>query len=414
VREFFGYVMPLFHSVMKMGLRGCRVDLQFRDRLQEILSYLIRRRERQAKSALGLLPTFNLNSNPQLKRLLYEEWKLPPQRNRKTRALSVDDDAILRLAKLRGNTMSPSPSSLLSVLEVRDARKKKSTYADVRLSFDSRLRTQYSITGTETGRLNSKQDLFDQGWNSQNCPKWFRRIVLPEKGEVLIEADLKFAEALIIAWIAKDEATINAVRQGIDPYKWHASRMFLLPIEMVSEEQRGQIKPVILGCGYGLGPDHLAEMLGVPRKKGQELRGLFFQHCPSILDYQETVRDLLSKKRTLVTPFGRRRTFLGRLNEEMFRKGYAFLPQSTCADYLNRALVRMDMRLPGRLRLQIHDAVLLSTPREEVDQTIQVIVEELGVPVLINGEPLVIPVEIKIGEKNWGDLKEVGIFNAFT
>jgi DNA polymerase I len=421
--------MPLFHTVLKMGLRGARADLSFRDRLQKLLPYLIKRRERHSRSCLGLSEGFNLNSNPQLKKLLYEEWMLPRQFNRKTRALSVDDDALLRLAKLSPQPMLTFPTSLRSLLEVRDARKKKSTYADVKVGWGGRLRTSYSVTGTETGRLSSKRDLFDQGWNSQNAPRWFRRIILPEKGEVLIEADLKFAEALIIAWKAGDTATIEAVRSGADIYRWHGQRMFEIPMDQIDKNTRDMIKPIILGKGYGLGRNHMFEMIsnkevttpdgrivlvptGITRKRSDELGEMFFKSCPAIGEYQEWVRKTLRETRTIINGFGRRRTFLGRLNEEMFRKGYAYYPQGTCVDYLNHGLVRVEERLPGKLRLQIHDSMVLSVPKGEVEACRKVVTEALAIPVLINNEYLTIPVEVKVGE-NWRDMKEMGVFNSF-
>jgi len=421
-KEFFGFVMPLFHTVLKMGLRGVLADELYQKRLRRLLSYLILRRSRICQAALEVPSAFNLNSSQQLKQLLYVDWKLPKQFHRKTHKPTVDEGALLKLSKL------PGMKKLETLIAVRDAKKSKSTYADLRLGSEHRLRTMYSVTGTGTGRLNSKQDLFDEGWNSQNAPKWFRKIVLPEPGEVLLEADLKFAEALLIAWFAKDKATIDAVRSGADIYRWHGSRMLGKAPESFTKEEREMVKPVVLGCGYGLGPVHMHQMLafkerrtpdgrivlvptGITSAKAKDLRDLFFRSCPAILEYQAWVRELLNTTRTLVTPFNRRRTFLGRLNEEMYRIGYAYFPQSSCVDYMNRGMVRVDCRLPGRLRLQIHDAMVLSVPETMLDAAIAVIVEELAVPVIIHGEPLVIPVEIKQSKENWGKMKEVGVFN---
>jgi DNA polymerase-1 len=206
------------------------------------------------------------------------------------------------------------------------------------------------------------------------------------------------------------------VRQGIDIYKWHGAKMFGKAPDQITEEERTLIKPVVLGCGYGLGPNHLAEMLGVSVAKGKELRALFFKSCPAILDYQAWVREQLEKTRTLVTPFNRRRTFLGRMSEDLFRKGYAFLPQSTCVDYINRGLVRLDLQLKDKAQalLQVHDAIILGVKQESEGEVLDLIVKELAVPVLIRGEKLVIPVEIKRSEKSWGEMKEVRIYNGFS
>jgi uracil-DNA glycosylase family 4 len=424
--EFLTHVMPLFHTILKMGLRGVPVDRERKERLQKALTFLIARKEKKAKALIGLPDSFNLRSNKQLATHLYETLKLPKQFDRKTKKVTVDEEAIKKLAKIKGH------ENLSSILDVRDLEKKKSTYADVVLSFDGRLRTQYSITGTETGRLSSKESLFGEGWNSQTAPPWFRKLIIPEHGYILLEADLKFAEALILAWKAKDYATIEAVRNGEDIYRWHGSRMLGKPPSEISKEERDMIKPVVLGCGYGLGPLHMAEMMahkeltlpdgrvvdvstGITVAKAKALRDLFFKSCPAIGEYQRSVQDQLRKTRLLVTAFNRRRLFLGRMGEELFRKGYAQYPQSMCVDYMNRAMVRVDLRLraPAALLLQIHDAMLVHAPKEMENEVVQIMVEELAVPVVIDGEPLVIPTEIKTSEKSWRDMKLKGIYNGF-
>jgi len=103
------------------------------------------------------------------------------------------------------------------------------------------------------------------------------------------------------------------------------------------------------------------------------------------------------------------------MGEELFRKGYAQYPQSMCVDYMNRAMVRVDLRLraPAALLLQIHDAMLVHAPKEMENEVVQIMVEELAVPVVIDGEPLVIPTEIKTSEKSWRDMKLKGIYNGF-
>jgi uracil-DNA glycosylase family 4 len=426
METFAQHVMPLFHTVLKMGLRGVPIDKERKERLQRDLARLIQRKEKKAKLALGLPESFNLRSTKQLSKHLYQELHLPIQTDRKTKKVTVDEEAIKKLSKIKGH------ENLTTILDVRDLEKKKSTYADVLLSFDGRLRTQYSVTGTETGRLNSKETLFGEGWNSQTAPLWFRRLIIPEPGCMLVEADLKFAEALLLAWKARDLATIQAVKQGIDIYNWHGARMLGNDPSQISKEERDMIKPVVLGCGYGLGPVHMHELMaykevllpdgrvkdvptGITMARAKQLRDLFFKSCPAIGEYQKSVQEQLRKTRTLVTAFNRRRLFLGRMGEELFRKGYAQLPQSMCVDYLNRAMVRVDARLPdpAKLLLQIHDAMLVHCPKEMEDEIIGIMVSELAVPVIIDGEPLVIPTEIKTSEKNWGEMKVKGVYNGF-
>jgi DNA polymerase-1 len=424
---FTDHVMPLFHTTLRMGLRGVPVDLERRARAAKALTWLIKRKVKETHKALGV--ELNLRSPKQLAKYLYEDLKLPVQYDRKAKArgemkVTTDEEAIKALSKIKGH------ENLTKILDVRELEKKKSTYVDVEVSSDGRLRTRYSLTGTETGRLSSRETLFGDGWNSQNAPQWFRRFVKPPPGFVLVEADLKFAEALLLAWLANDVETIKAVLSGADIYRWHGSRMLGKPPEEITKEERDMIKPVVLGCGYGLGPNHMHELMaykekllpdgriidvptGITPAKTKQLRDLFFSSCPAIGVYQGSVRTEIRKTRVISTAFDRHRLFLGRMGNELFRKGYAQRPQSMCVDYMNRAMVRVEMRLPepAELVLQIHDAMLVMCPIEMQEEVVKIMVEELAVAVVINGRPLVIPTEIKTSPISWGHMKELGVFN---
>jgi len=101
------------------------------------------------------------------------------------------------------------------------------------------------------------------------------------------------------------------------------------------------------------------------------------------------------------------------MNDDMYRKGYAFLPQSTCVEYMNRGMMRCGVRFPEKaeLWLQVHDAMVVHCPLELESEVMRIMVEELAVPVVIAGEPLVIPLEIKRSTESWGQMEEVGVFN---
>jgi len=114
----------------------------------------------------------------------------------------------------------------------------------------------------------------------------------------------------------------------------------------------------------------------------------------------------------LVTPLGRRRVFFGMLGDEMFRRAYAYIPQSTVADWLNINLVALYYRLKGKcdVLLQVHDSVLLQCNPDVLDDVINAICELMQRPFKIHGRMCSIPVEVKIG-KNWCDMET---FNETT
>lgn len=95
---FVEHVMPLFHTILKMGLRGVPIDKERKERLQKALTFLIARKEKKAKALIGLPDSFNLRSNKQLATHLYETLKLPKQFDRKTKKVTVDEEAIKKLS----------------------------------------------------------------------------------------------------------------------------------------------------------------------------------------------------------------------------------------------------------------------------------------------------------------------------
>ncbi len=101
--------------------------------------------------------------------------------------------------------------------------------------------------------------------------------------------------------------------------------------------------------------------------------------------------------------------FFGRLGPDLFRKAYAYLPQSTCVDYLNHGLTRVEQRLSSSstLLLQVHDSMVIQTPKESQDQVMKLVREELSVPITIHGRSVTIGVEIKTSPTSWGEMQEV-------
>ena len=110
----------------------------------------------------------------------------------------------------------------------------------------------------------------------------------------------------------------------------------------------------------------------------------------------------------LTNPFGRRRVFFDRMGEDLFREAYAFVPQSTLVDDVNKGLIELFYKgEPGlEILTQTHDSVLIQVKLEDVSWAIKLMKDCLEQPFLCGGELLTVPVEIKVGE-NWGEMKNV-------
>jgi hypothetical protein len=163
---------------------------------------------------------------------------------------------------------------------------------------------------------------------------------------------------------------------------------------------------LIAVCGntnYDVSPRTFAAHVGINEKKAKGIMALFDRTFPNIRGvFHVETQNQLRKNRTLTNPFGRRRVFLGRWGGDLFREAYAFIPQSTVGDIINRCGIRLRECLPtgAKIRLQVHDELVISCKREQVEEVANLFKREVEQPVRIKGEDLVIPIELGVG-KNW-------------
>ena len=294
------------------------------------------------------------------------------------------------------------------------------------LDFDNRLRAAYSLTTTTTGRLASRMNIFKTGTNLQNLPPEFRECIIPRPGYCFTEVDKKQAEAMIVAYMAYEESMkYEFNRPGGDIHVKNATVIFDRDWDEIvadkvnkNKSMRYFAKRTVHGWNYKLGVRTTIDLLAVEFPDStfteSDVRGMikkYFERYPGILEWHGRVIEQLKSTSILINPFGRRRHFMGRQDDDMFRKGLAFLPQSTCVDDLNRGLVRVERRLPDSASIigQYHDSGLFEHLPEDREGLIRVLKEELLEPIPIEGEFLIIPIEVKCGDigDSWGELKEV-------
>ena len=408
--EFYGFVMPLTHTVLRMMWRGVKADLAKLEEVRVELEKQLEERKAVLDEQAGF--SLNVNSPKQMKKYLYETLGLPEQRHHKSGKSTTDEQAI---EKLYAKTQNPV---LKSILELRETSKLLGTYAKASIDVDGRVRTSYNVSGTDTGRLSSRKTVYNTGMNLQNQPPTFRKVFVPDEGLLLLEADLKQAEALLVAHFSQDPTMIKAFASGSDIHKWNASRIFEKPMETITKSERYLAKRMVHALNYGLGPiqfmNHVngeAAETGVflTQADSKRLIETYFKTFPSIKEWHRWVENEVEKTRTLVNPFGRQRMFFGRLGPDLFRKAYAYLPQSTCVDYLNHGMVRVELRLPSdsSLLLQVHDSMVIQCPKERQDAVVSLIREELSVPITIHNRSVLIGVEIKTSPTSWGEMQEV-------
>ena len=350
---------------------------------------------------------FNIKSPKQLGELLFEKLKLPVIKKTKS-GYSTDVDV---LEKLR--TEHPI---IEKILEYRQLTKLNSTYVEGLKPYinpkTKRIHSFFHQTITATGRISSTEP------NLQNIPtriefgKQLRKVFKPAEGKVYIDADYSQIELRVLAHLSEDEHMIEAFKNGEDIHKQAASKVFGIPVEEVTKEQRSSAKAVNFGIVYGISEFGLGEQLGIGRKKAKEY---IEQYLTEYAGVRKFMQDSIQKAKETgysVTMFGRRREIKElKSNNYMVRQFGERVAmntpvQGTAADIMKIAMIKVYNELKSRnlktkIVLQVHDEMMLETPIEEKEEVKKILKECME-----SAANLKVPLIAEISEaNNWYDCK---------
>ena len=372
--------LPLCRVLAEMERTGCGADARALAAFGETLSARIAEQEAAIYGMAG--GTFNINSPKQLGEVLFERLELPHGKKTKT-GWSTNADV---LEKLR--FQHPIVGA---VLEYRQFAKLKSTYADGLLKAidpDGRVRTNFQMTVTATGRLSSTEP------NLQNIPtrtdlgSEFRRMFTAGDGNVLVDADYSQIELRILAHIAGDEAMRAAFLAGGDFHAETAAKVFRVDREEVTHEMRRRAKAVNFGIVYGISAFSLSQDIGVTVAEAKAYMEAYFATFPGVRRYMDEVVKKARETGYVETLLHRRRELpeLTSSNKNMraFGERVALnMPiQGTAADVMKLAMVAVWKRLraekpEARLALQVHDELIVECPEEEAEAVARLLEEEM-------------------------------------
>lgn len=349
---------------------------------------------------------FNINSPKQLSYILFEKLGLKGGKKTKT-GWSTSAD-ILEKLKDKDEIVS-------KVLEYRSYSKLKSTYADGLLSVlhdDDRIYSTFNQTITTTGRISSTEP------NLQNIPvrielgRQLRKVFIPKKDFVYIDADYSQIELRVLAHLAGDENLINAFKENQDIHTITASQVFNVPFEEVTSLQRRNAKAVNFGIIYGIGAFSLSQDLNITKKEADAYIESYFAKYPKIKAF---IDECVESARTTgygVTIFNRRR-YIPEINSSNFlqrsfgeRVAMNMPVQGTAADIIKIAMVKVYNRmkkenLKSQLVLQVHDELLIEAYKDEVDRVSAILQEEME-----NAVTLFVPLVAEVHEGgNWYEVK---------
>lgn len=359
-----------------------------------------------------------------LQKFLYEGMKLPKQfkrgkaaQTRKDGKLSLTTDEIaLRRLQLRYPLRTGNVIRL--ILEDRRHARLMDFLKAQAVDGDKRFRASYRFT-TETGRLSSGKNPRNTGGNLQNIDREVRYLYRPLPGHIMLECDLSQAEDRVVKMLTRSPQLIALARKmpwEFDVHTYNASRIFQIKLAAVTGDQRYLGKRVVHASNYGMGAMNLSEQLLKDDyirtvEECQEMIDDYFAGDGSaILDWHRDVRKLIMREGVLVNTWGRQLDLSPyQLNDALYRRCYAFVPQSEVADLLNQwgliplhAWIEGHTHAPGVLHAQVHDSVVLSLRPSVVYDAMQLLHTHLNRPRLYYGEEMLIPPTYKLGAR-WGD-----------
>ncbi len=408
--------------LQKMSTTGIIVDLQFLKGLSKDWSKKLQDIEQQIYSIIG--HQVNLNSPKQLQVVLFDELKLPVVRKTKT-GRSTDEDTLRELA--------PSHPMIPLLLQYRQLFKLVSTYVDALPRFvgsDGRVHSTFNVEGAATGRLSS------QNPNLQNIPVKgemggeIRKAFVAPIGKILLAADYSQIELRILAHLAQDPGLIKAFNEGLDIHAATASKIFNVPVEKVTKEQRMVGKTMNFATLYGQGAHALARQLGVDYATAQKYIEEYFAQFPKVRVWKAEVLENAKRNGYVETLWGRKRYIpeLSAANRQIQafgeRAAINHPVQGTAADMIKKAMVEIDKsllnivdRISGEKKtindkrltinglysmiLQVHDELLFECIPDNVGEVGKMVKDKmenalkLSVPVLV---------DLKVGP-NWGEMK---------
>jgi DNA polymerase-1 len=230
-----------------------------------------------------------------------------------------------------------------------------------------------------------------------------RKLFLPDRGYIIADCDLAQADAQVVAWEADDDDLKSIFRDPTaDLHSENAKAIF----GNDAGRNRQLAKAGVHAVNYGAKPRTLATALGVTMREAEHFTNKWFAAHPGIKEWHRRVDYALATTRQVSNRFGNVRYYFDRV-EHLLPQALAWVPQSTVALVINRALVEVDARLRDRVEplMQVHDSLVMQIRKEHFPSVLPDLKAcmEIEVPY---PDPLIIPVGIEVSEVSWGDVTE--------
>ena len=365
-----------------MEAAGVRIDVDKLRQAETVLSAELNEIEQKIYDLAGT--TFNINSPKQVGELLFDKLQLDPKAKKsKTGQYSTSEEVLLAIKEKH-------PVVGL-ILEYRALSKLITTYISALpgyIAADGKIHTTYNQTVTATGRLSSSNP------NLQNLPirsergRFIREAVIPDDGCLFLSADYSQIELRLMAHFSQDEHLLAAFRNGQDIHAATAAKIFGIPLDQVTKDQRRQAKTANFGIIYGISAFGLSQQLDCSRTEAKQLIDDYFAAFPRVIEYIESQKELARQNGYAETLFGRKRYLPDIHSQNATVRSFAERNavnapiQGTAADIIKIAMVSIHRRfkeenLQAQMIMQVHDELNFNVPAAEVDRVREIVVSEM-------------------------------------
>jgi uracil-DNA glycosylase family 4 len=446
VEYYYNYMMKKHKFYLKMENTGFLIDIPRKRELLKKYTEMASVVHDKVSELVG--HEVNVNSYPQLFQLLYKELKFKYMKRNPT-----SEDTIVALLGSHAKTQQKK-DILVNILEEKRIRTQKSRAINFSPDYDGRCKTSFNISSTETCRSSTgilKKPVRPKkiGLAYHTIPKHgrlakdIRSMFIPDKGYVILAADSSQAEARVVAVLAEDWELLEAFDK-VDIHRRTAGLIFSYTRELILSTLPVPVVDILEKdgperfCGkktrhagnYLMGKHEFMVNFNTDAQKfeinmqisewraGQMLE-LFHAASPKIKGkFHQDIRDCIENYRVLIDPYGGVRVFNGRMDESIFKEGFANIPQRTVAHLVQGAGLKIDEELNGDNAFmwlsEDHDSLKMLAPENNWEPYARLMKKYFEVPIdfsrycsLKRDYQLVIPCDIEISSTNYAEMHKV-------
>ncbi len=397
--------IPLVQVLADMEAEGIRLDVNFLKSMSVDMQKEINEFEQKIYETAG--EKFNLASPKQLGEVLFDKMKIGGAKQKKTKTgqYATGEEVLSYLAN--------EHQIVKDILDWRQMVKLQSTYIDALPNQvdakTQRVHTDYMQTVAATGRLSSNNP------NLQNIPIRTERgrlirkaFIARDENYTLLSADYSQIELRIIAALSGEENMIKAFQNNEDIHRSTAAKVFNVPLEEVTKEQRSNAKTVNFGIIYGVSAFGLSNQTSLSRSESAALIDAYYKTYPKLKSYMSEQVDFARQNGYVQTVLGRRRYLKDINSANAIVRGAAERNavnapiQGSAADIIKIAMINIHQKLTSekwqsKMLLQVHDELVFDVHNSELEKIKPIIKHEME-----NAFKLAVPLDVELGTgQNW-------------